>query len=64
MVEAFVFVQLADETNDVARFLFAHTGGRLVEQQQPRLQRQRHHDLGGALIAMRELADKALSFRR
>jgi len=50
--------QLTDQLGDVVGFLVAHAGGRLVEQQEPRLERQRHHDLGGALVAMGQLADQ------
>ena len=53
-----VVMQPADQLGDVVGFLVAHAGGRLVEQQQPRLERERHHDLGGALIAVRQFADE------
>ena len=45
-------------------FLLAHSRGRLVEQQQPRLQRERHGDLGGALVAVRQLADQPVGLAR
>ena len=51
-----LLVQPADQLGDVVGFLVAHAGGRLVEQQQARLQGQRHHDLGRALIAVGQLA--------
>ena len=53
---AAVAVQAADQAGDLVGLLVAHPRGRLVQQQQPRLQRQRHRDLGGALIAVRHLA--------
>jgi hypothetical protein len=37
-------------------FLVAHSGSGLVQQQQSRLQRERHHDLVGPLVAMAEFA--------
>ena len=55
---AAVAMQAPDQLRDLVGLLVAHAGGRLVEQQQMRLQRQRHRDLGGALVAMRELADQ------
>ena len=61
-----VAVQPTDELGDLVGFLVAHAGGRLVEQQQMRLQGQRHRDLGGALIAMRQFTDQSvrLGFER
>ena len=50
-------VQAADQPGDVVGFLIAHPGGRLVEQQKPRTQRQRHHDLRRPLVAVRQRAD-------
>ena len=55
-----VAVQPADQLRDLVGLLVAHAGGRLVEQQQMRLQRQRHRDLGGALVAMGEFADQPI----
>ena len=62
MVRLLSLVQFPDQLRDVIGFLIAHAGGRLVEQQKPRLERERHHDFGGALVAMRELADQAVGF--
>ena len=56
--ELLLAVQFPDELGDVVGFLIAHAGGRFIEQQQPRLERERHHDFGGALVAMREFADQ------
>ena len=53
-----VLVQPADELGDLVGLLVAHAGGRLVEQQQARLERERHRDLGGALVAVRQFADQ------
>ena len=58
MVRLLSLVQPADELGDLVGLLVAHAGGRLVEQQQARLERQRHRDLGGALVAVREFADQ------
>jgi hypothetical protein len=57
-----VLMQPANELGDFVGFLVAHAGGGLVEQQQARLERQRHHDFGGALIAMGQFADLAIGF--
>ena len=54
--ELAVAMQPANELGDFVGFLVAHSGRRLVQQQQPGAQRQRHGDLGGALIAVGELA--------
>ena len=46
------------ELGDLVGLLVAHAGGRLVEQEQARLQRERHRDFGGALVAVRKFADQ------
>jgi len=57
-----VAMQFTDQLGNVVSFLIAHAGSRLVEQQQARLERQRHHDLGGALVAMRQFANQPIGF--
>src|SRR5689334_1780203 len=58
--EATVPVQLADELCDLIGLLITHSGGGFVEQQKIWPQSQRHGDLSGALIAVRQLADEAV----
>ena len=60
MVRLLSLVQPADQLGDLVGLLVAHAGGRLVEQQEARLERQRHRDLGGALVAVRQFADQAV----
>ena len=55
-------VQEADQPGYFVGFLVAHARRRFIEQQQPRPQRQRHRDLGGALAAMGEFADQPVRF--
>ena len=55
-------MQAPDKLSHLIGLLVPHTGGRLVEKQQARPQRQRHCDLGGSLIAVGELADKPAGF--
>ena len=56
--EVVVAMQAPDELRGLVGLLFAHARGRLVQQQQARPQRQRHRDLGSALVAVREFADQ------
>ena len=58
--ELAVLVQAADELRDLVCLLVAHAGRRFVKQQQARLERERHHDLGCALIAMGEFSHQAI----
>ena len=53
-------VQAADQVDHVLGLGVAHAGGRLVEQQQARLEAERHRDFDDALVAVRELADHAV----
>jgi len=62
--EAVLLVQLADQAGDLVGLLLAHAGGGFVEQQDARAQRQRHRDLGGALVAVRHLAHQPVGLRR
>ena len=55
-------VQAAYQGGDLIRFLVAHAGRRLIEQQQPRELRERHRDFGGPLIAVRESANQPIGF--
>jgi hypothetical protein len=48
--------RLADELGDAADVLAAHAGGRLVEQQNLRIERQRRGDLQRALAAIGQIA--------
>ena len=58
--ELAVAMQPANELGDLVGLLVAHAGRGLVKQQEMRLERQCHGDLGGALIAVGELADQAV----
>ena len=51
------------EADHALRFLDAHAGHRLVEQQQPRIARQRHGDLELALLAVAERGGRRVGAR-
>src|SRR5208337_3953843 len=55
-----LFVQAADELRHLVGLLVAHARRGFVEQQQVRLERERHRDLGGALVAMGKFPDQAV----
>ena len=52
--------EAADKAIISLRLLGAHPGGRLVEEQEARLGGERHRDLQGALLAVREFARQAV----
>ncbi len=54
-IEQRVLIGIEQLAGDTA-LLEAHTGGRLVEQEQRRLGRERHRDLQPLLLAVRERA--------
>ena len=51
---AALVAELRDQLGDLVRLLRVHPGGRLVEQQQPRVRRHRPRDLEPAPIGVRE----------
>jgi hypothetical protein len=54
--QAEVVAELAHEVGELVGLLRVHAGGRLVEQQQRRVRRQRAGDLDAALVAVGEVA--------
>ena len=53
--ELLVVADLADERHELERLLRVHPGGRLVEEQELRLRRERARHLEPALVAVREV---------
>ena len=58
-----VGVETLDQLTDAQLFRRVHARGRLIQQQQPRLQRQGASDLEPALVAVRECSGAAVAGR-
>src|SRR4051794_1846567 len=56
-------IERLDQLAGLERFIRRHAGGRLVQQQELRLQRQRHPDLEPLLLAMRQRTRELLAVR-